>query len=173
MGREIRRVPMGWKPPKKMYTRLHGQQEEFQPQHDRSFLEEAREWMDEAKAWDAGTHEDAAENKAAHPFYWQWAGDPPDPQYYRPDWASLGLEPTGYAVYETVSEGTPVTPTFATKEELIDHLVKHGDAWDERRGSGGWKRENAESFVERGSAVSLIVETSPEGRVSIKGPKDQ
>src|SRR5574338_968680 len=159
MGREIRRVPVGWEPPKKMYARLDGPREEFHPQFDRDYMQEAREWMDNAKAWDEGTHPDAAANKAAYPFYWQWDGPPPDKEYYRPDWASLGLEPTGYAVYETVSEGTPVTPSFATREELVEYLVKHGDYWDQARGHGGWKRENAHRFVfDTGWAPSLVAD---------------
>lgn len=48
-----------------------------------------------------------------------------------------------YAVRETVSDEEILTPWFATKEELIEHLVKHGDSW----GSGPVNRENAECFV--------------------------
>lgn len=61
-----------------------------------------------------------------------------------------------WQVWETVSEGSPVTPAFATREELIDYLVANGDAWDQKRGDGGWSRENAESFVGDGWAPSLI-----------------
>lgn len=72
-------------------------------------------------------------------------------------------EPTHYQVYETVSEGTPVTPHFATKAELIDYLVEHGDAWDElrtkegRQASAGWNRDAATDFVEREWAPSMII----------------
>lgn len=61
-----------------------------------------------------------------------------------------------WQVWETVSEGSPVTPAFATRGELIDYLVAVGDAWDQKRGEGGWKREAAESFVETEWAPSLI-----------------
>jgi hypothetical protein len=42
--------------------------------------------------------------------------------------------PTGdwWQVWETVSEGSPVTPAFETAEALIEHLVQHSDAWDQR-----------------------------------------
>lgn len=63
----------------------------------------------------------------------------------------------GWQVWENVSEGSPVTPAFATAEELIDYLVKYGDAWDQHRGDGGWNRENAECFVKRGFAMSILV----------------
>lgn len=47
----------------------------------------------------------------------------------------------GWQVWETVSEGSPITPVFATAEGLIDHLVTVG-AWNKR-----WSRESAEAFV--------------------------
>lgn len=47
----------------------------------------------------------------------------------------------GWQVWETVSEGSPITPVFATAEELVDHLVNVG-AWNKT-----WSREAAESFV--------------------------
>ena len=144
MGREIRRVPADWEHPKK-------EGGAYQPLFSRAFEDEAREWLDRAIAWDKGTDPDCAKHKAEHPFYWQWAGDPPNPDYYRPKWTS---EPTHYQVYETVSEGTPVTPHFATKEELIDYLVEHGDSWDDGR---GWSRKNAEAFVEQEWAPSMII----------------
>lgn len=66
--------------------------------------------------------------------------------------------PTGdwWQVWETVSEGSPVTPAFATRDELIDYLVINGDHWDQKRGDGGWSRKNAESFVAAEWAPSLI-----------------
>lgn len=62
----------------------------------------------------------------------------------------------GWQVWETVSEGSPITPVFATREALVDHLVEGGDGWDRKRGEAGWSRDNAESFVGDGWAPSLI-----------------
>lgn len=164
MGREIRRVPADWEHPKvsKFDSRTMRLVESSQPLHDKSFSQVAREWMDKARAWDDG----ADPHKADHPFYWQWDGPPPDQKCYRPDWPEGTA--THYQVYETVSEGTPVTPHFATKEELIDYLVRYGDSWDQKRGEGGWARKNAEDFVEREWAPSMIVLN---GQVLM--PKDQ
>lgn len=75
-------------------------------------------------------------------------------------------EATWYQVYETVSEGTPVTPPFETKEEIIEYLVENGDFWDQERRSSGdtlmpcdpWSREAAESFVRREWAPSIIAD---------------
>lgn len=54
----------------------------------------------------------------------------------------------GYCLYETVSEGTPVTPVFSTADELIDHLVNVGNFWGEK-----YERRNAEALV--GTGYSL------------------
>jgi hypothetical protein len=160
MGREIRRVPPDWQHPRGDKGR------DYRPLYDRSFTEDARAWLDHAIAWDNGTHEDAAEEKGEHPFWWQWDGDPPDPAYYRPDWPEDSA--TAFQVYETVSEGTPVTPVFASKAELVAYLVANGDFWDQERGDGGWAREAAERFVEREWAPSLV---GMAGR--LMAPRDQ
>jgi len=163
MGREIRRVPAGWEHPKesKLNYRTHQMEERYCPMYDEAFICAARQWMDAAIAWDNGSDPDTAEHKAEHPFYWQWDSNPPDPERYRPDWPEESL--THYQVYETVSEGTPVTPPFATEAELVDYLVQHGDYWDQKLTAEGtqpsaqWSRANAEAFVKRAWAPSLII----------------
>jgi hypothetical protein len=153
MGREIRRVPADWEHPKSKHR------EGYQPLYDRDFESAARKWLDNAIAWDNGTDPDCVKYKRKYPFYWQWS-NPPNKDYYRPKWKS---DPTHYQVYETVSEGTPVTPHFATKEELIDYLVVYGDEWDQKRYSegrqpcAGWLRKNAEEFVGEEWAPSMIL----------------
>lgn len=176
MGREIRRVPADWQHPTQScpHSPWNGGCEEakrnngrcFHPLFNKSFLEAAREWLDAAIRWDNDEDPDTAEHKKDHPFYWQWNGKPPDPKYYRPDWKSA---PTYYQVYETVSEGTPVTPHFATKEELIDYLVESGDFWDQIRGTGGWDRKAAEEFVSREWAPTMVM--IPEAGIMLK-PRD-
>lgn len=150
MGREIRRVPRDWTHPKDR----HGH---YQPMHDRVFEDEAREWLDAAIAWDTGNDP----HKVKLPFYWQWNGNPPNPLYHRPRWTS---EPTHYQMYETVTEGTPVTPHFATKAELVDFLVTHGEEGE----NIPWNRGVAERFVEKEWAPSLV--TNNDGQ--LLGPRD-
>jgi hypothetical protein len=87
--------------------------------------------------------------------YWEYA-DTPDSETCRPIFTE---EPTWWQVYETVSEGTPVSPPFATAEELIDYLVENGDFWDQRRGAHPPSREAVESFVKDGWAPSMIVDS--------------
>ena len=163
MGREIRRVPGDWQHPK--FTREDaphsGRIGDYRPLYNEEYHEACAKW-----------YADAAAFKPDEFSRWhhEYAGPPPDEQSYR-DRAWTPEEATHIAVYETVSEGTPVTPAFATPEELIEYLVQHGDFWDQKRGDGGWKRENAESFVGRGWAPSLMVNRSETG-TTIHSPRD-
>lgn len=56
----------------------------------------------------------------------------------------------GWQVWETVSEGSPITPVFATREELVEHLVTVG-AWEQK-----WDRAAAEAFTADGWAPSMV-----------------
>ena len=158
MGREIRRVPPNWEHPKKeRFDMRSGQMvEDYQPLYDEAFAPAMREWIQNWEAWEAGTHEDFAEHGAECPNYWDWSSGPPDPHYYRPNWKDG--EATWYQVYETVSEGTPVSPPFATQDELVDYLVTNGDFWDQKRGDPPWDRTSAEKFVKQtGWAMSMAI----------------
>lgn len=79
----------------------------------------------------------------------------PDPEAsYEPAYQPEGWPPEeerGYQVFETVSEGTPLTPVFATVEELIDWLSTKGTAYDPPM-----TREAAQRFVGWGSVPSGI-----------------
>jgi len=170
MGREIRRVPPNWGHPiKKKYNPFKRCEEEYrQPMYDKDFDSEFQEWAKNYNLWREGKHPDqqGKESRLRMPF-WEWEGGPPDPEYYRPNWEPE--EMTWFQIYETVSEGTPVSPPFATQEELVTYLVEYGDFWDQKRGNGGWDRENAEAFVGRGWAMSMMVNT---GTGEIKTARD-
>jgi hypothetical protein len=56
----------------------------------------------------------------------------------------------GWQVWETVSEGSPVSPVFATAEELVEHLV-----------GSGHSQAAAENFVKMGWVPSMM--TGPGG----------
>ena len=66
----------------------------------------------------------------------------PDPDYYRPEWKE---EPTHYQIYETVTEGTPVSPVFASLDEMKDWLL-----------SKGFSERASSKFIEIGWAPSLV-----------------
>lgn len=76
----------------------------------------------------------------------------PDPADYTPVW-DVPEEELGWCLYETVSEGTPVTPVFATAEELIEHLATVGQDWDQIP----LRRESAEAIVGRGGTMGSAV----------------
>jgi hypothetical protein len=153
MGREIRRVVPNWEHPKRqMWRPGRGYVDEYQPMYDDAFAPKMREWYGEWEAWERGDKPADAISES----YIDYNGPPPDPAYHRPDWKAEDM--TWWQVYETVSEGTPVTPPFATPEELIDYLATNGDFWDQHRGDGPWPRANAEAFVKSGWAPSMIVQ---------------
>jgi hypothetical protein len=142
MGREIRMVPPNWQHPR-------NDDGSFIAMLDQDMESALDAWIEEYDLWKKGEHPDQPQPDCQ--YLWDWNGGPPNSDWHRPEFTE---KPTWFQVYETVSEGTPVTPPFATKDELIDHLVKYGDAWDQKRGHGGWSHENAKQFVDRGFAMT-------------------
>ena len=143
MGREIRRVPPHWEHPR--YTKENAGRDDFigrfMPLIDKDYESACREW-----------YQEAAEFKPTKfsKWYHEYAGNPPDEEFYRPKWE---VEPTWWQVYETVSEGTPVTPPFATSEELIEFLCTKKDFLNQ----GPRTRESATAFVKDGWAPSMAI----------------
>lgn len=167
MGREIRMVPANWDHPQVL--RRNGEMG-YQPMFDSSFEDAAKEWKEAFVKWEAGERPDhyTIDEENPNPEYWEYSGDPPDRKYYRP-WKDE--EAIWYQVWETVSEGTPVSPPFATKEELIEYLVANGDFWDQSRRADQrrgrricmncepWSRKQAEAFVNGlGWAPSMVMD---------------
>lgn len=164
MGRELRMVPPNWNHP--VVTRSYGN-EDFQPMFDRNYKDACDEWKEGFAKWEAGERPEWYTSTDSE--YWEYAGNPPEREYYRP-WNDE--DATWFQVWETVSEGTPVTPPFATKEELIEYLVANGDFWDQSRrhdramgrdiimNCDPWTRKQAEAFVNGpGWAPSMIADS--------------
>ena len=163
MGREIRKVPGNWQHP-----RNNGR---FVPLHDKSFDEAIREWIRDGHVWLAGwrlTGGDRDRVRHGEPCTWaayaEWDGAPPDPETYRPAWTDA--ERTHLQLYETVSEGTPISPPLPTPEALVDWLVANPDPVH-----GGWARADAERFVAAGWAPSFIMNVSEAGAEVLPGYK--
>ena len=116
MGREIRRVPPGWEHPKD--AKGH-----YEPMLDQT-LQNAMADEDFDECWGDSDLETAR-------------------RYYRPEWTE---EPTHYQMYETVSEGTPVSPVFASLDELVGWLIGQGHS-----------RKAAEGFAKHGWAPSMEI----------------
>jgi len=155
MGREIRRVPPNWEHPREQCRhspwaggcadgKSHGGKC-LKPLYDRSFSEAAAEWKEGFLSWERGERPEYCGDESKETEFWEYEGQPPERDSYRPEWKEG--EATWFQVYETVSEGTPVSPAFATREELVEYLVKNGDFWAQKRGEGGCSRKSAEAFV--------------------------
>ncbi len=70
-------------------------------------------------------------------------------------------EGEGWQMWETTSEGSPITPVFATAEGLVECLVNGQDESSRRRGTK-YSREAAEAFVKSGWVPSGV--TSADGK---------
>lgn len=141
MGREIRRVPANWEHPK--YTADTSIRRD-QIGHYIPLKDDHEQALKEFAA-------DIDKNGLKKAIDY-WGGGP-----CSDDYVHYGDARTWWQVYETVSEGTPVSPPFANPEELIEYLVKHGDFWDQQRGESGWSRPSAEAFVKSGWAPSAVM----------------
>lgn len=222
MGREVRRVPVGWKHPveynphwefqastpygrSRPASRLHGPTERFVPLYGECFTPAHEEWEREKAKWEAGEHDSllfsleyhSADGWVNHegvrqepnPYrvyaedgetvvreffpttvqeilevypYSEYAGEP-EPETYFPDWG-VPEDELGWCLYETVTEGTPVTPVFATAEELIEHLATVGQDWDQQP----LRRSAAEALVGAGWMPSAMTV----GGTLLKGAED-
>ncbi|KKK76209.1 hypothetical protein LCGC14_2865960 [marine sediment metagenome] len=149
MGREVRRVPKDWQHPK-------DKDGHDQPMFDESFREAAEHWLRECILWSKGKHPDQQKGiKDIPKYYWQWDGEPPDEDYYRPEWPEE--ERTHIQMYETCSEGTPISPVMETPEELAKWLT------DNNASAFGGITATYEQWlatIKRGSYISAIY--SPE-----------
>ncbi len=124
MGREIREVPAGWEHPKDADGSL-------QPLYDHTYEDAVVDWQKEHEEYDSEA---------------DWHRDHPNPAYYRPHYDD---QATAYQVYETVSEGTPVSPVFADLESLIAWLIEQGHS-----------EHAARTFAEKRWAPSMMMSAS-------------
>lgn len=187
MGREVRMVPPNWDHPKveRPNHRLGIMEMEYQPMYDQDVDSAFAKWQADYAKWLAGEHDRViAEygNKdypKSEPYrsFCAWHGGLPEPEYYHPKWPEGSA--TWFQVYATVSEGTPVTPPFATEEELIEYLVANGDFWDQDRRKRGasiscdpWDRKAAEQFVRGKWSPSMMVVSQGNETVEIRMPQD-
>jgi hypothetical protein len=133
MGREVRRVPAGWQHPKD----ARGQ---YIPLFDSDkFDQRVARWDEEARKWSEGFRDDfngglvALTEKEKLMTFADWDGERPDPEHYMPLWRDE--ERTHLMMYEDTSEGTPVSPAFATAEELAQWLADNNASWFGNQGA--------------------------------------
>lgn len=151
MGREVRKVPHDWQHPQ--------ERGRFKPlcQPAEPIADMQRHWEDEAALCDP---------TLCGSSFSDWDGDRPDPADYMPFW--LETEATHFQMYETTSEGTPISPVVESPEKLARWLADTGacswasytatyDQWL-RVCNGGF----APSAVETGGTLSSGVEALTE-----------
>ena len=131
MGREVRRVPEGWQHPKDDDGR-------YIPLFDGcdGFAMDDKEWTEGWEKWQQGLCEQYGEDNKWGPIdpehknirYSDYAGSRPSPDDYMPDWPED--QRTHLMMYETTSEGTPISPAFETSEDLARWLAdNHASAF--------------------------------------------
>ena len=157
MGRELRMVPPNWEHPKKATWdfRKNCSVDHYIPMHNRNFDEASANWIREFQKFLA--ENPSGKNDKGY-FFWEWEGNPPVKEQHQ---TFTKAEATWFQVYETVSEGTPLTPPFQTKQEIVEYLTTKGDFWQQIDPSSwrgkAWSRAAAEKFVEVGHAMSFVV----------------
>lgn len=121
MGREVRRVPIDWVHPRDEFG-------DFMPLFDGAkFLAQAREWDEHARRWEEGLCCDSGGNW--HPIkpgrdgsFESYAGGRPDAKRYMPVWDDSVA--TFLMMYETTSEGTPLSPSFEKQDDLARWMTE-------------------------------------------------
>ena len=125
MGREIRRVPELWNHPKR-------QDGGYIPLFDGSFDEAEAEWNLGHAKWQEGLVENYGDGDKWKPIedqysdmqYTEYCGARPSPDEYMPVFVEEDC--THIMMYETCTEGTPISPSFKTPEELARWLTDNG-----------------------------------------------
>jgi len=108
LSREVRCVPMDYNPPQD--ERGH-----WCPVLDKHYEPALRKWQEGKRRWESGEDPKAVE----YPQYsWEeWSGEAPDPDYYYPGEAWPADAVMGIRMYESVSEGTPISATYPDTAE--------------------------------------------------------
>lgn len=116
MSREVRRVPLTYQHPTEWvqrydrHTRKLGPVIAFKPlfKHE-SYAESVRDHQQEVKNY--GEVE---------------AGPTPNPEDYMPDFTDTPEDNLGWCMYETTSEGTPISPVLKDQDALAHWLAENG-----------------------------------------------
>lgn len=118
MGRELRRVPANWQHPKRdgRYVPLYGG----------SWSAELAEWQRTAEAFAKGVTLDGSPlpSEANGCTFDEWHGSRPEHIDYMPDWPETVR--THFQMYETCSEGTPLTPVLESPEAVARWCAENG-----------------------------------------------
>lgn len=143
MSREVRRVPANWQHPKYDAEEVAARGDYLRGRYKplrRGYEADASDFLALANA--KGLQEAV-----------DYFGQAPNREHYMPDWPDA--ERTHLMMYETTSEGTPISPSFATPEELARWLADSGAS---AFGSSGATYEQWLSAARRGWSPSAVME---------------
>lgn len=119
MGREVRRVPLDWQHPDGCslfdgYNAAVAEWDEGKIQWDKGFVQDYSTFP--VVSWKPL---DGVDTECRS--FEEWHGERPKQEDYMPDWSAE--ERTHYQMYETTSEGSPISPVKASPEELARWLA--------------------------------------------------
>lgn len=168
MGREVRMVPPGFEHPK-------DKRGNYIPLLKGPFSKCLAEWDEESAAWDRGEVLDYStwpEKRTFKPrsdgtvseTYEDYAGSRPVAADYMPEFAEGTA--THLCMYENTSEGTPISPTFATPEELARWLADNNAS---AFGGMGATYEQWLATCKSGYAPSMVLSLGPAGNKMMSG----
>lgn len=146
MSREVRKVPASWDHPREQGRTS------FCPLFDGSTYEQkATAWDEGASKWASGEFDEYAEESDKALPYENWAGPRPNPADYMPIWPES--KRTHFMMYETTTEGTPISPAFESLEDLARWLAENATAYaNETAGYDAWLE-----VCKAGSAEILVL----------------
>lgn len=135
MGREIRMVPPNWQHPTEWGKDWQSGRPKirFKPLFGGSYAKRIAEWDEEKAQWDRGFEKDYTQypkfewkpkSEGRPSSFEEWYGPRPNHEEYMPEFQPGTA--THLMMYETTSEGTPISPAFATPEELAHWLADNG-----------------------------------------------
>jgi hypothetical protein len=123
--RELRRVPKDWQHPR-------DSQGDYIPLFNGNYRTACDEYQRNVVLWAAGAHPDqASARECGCDYFWQWDGRPPPDPGERGSY--MFTEPrddlTHFQLYESTSEGTPLSPVFATADEVCEWAADNASAF--------------------------------------------
>ncbi len=147
MSREVRRVPKDWIHPEGIYLLPY------------DFKDQLEKWEEGELKWNAGFVRDWSKDEVVwkeKPAGWdgtyeEHEGERPREKQFMPTWPEE--EKTHYQMYETTTEGSPISPVMKNPEQLAQWLVEaNASAFGSQTASyEGWLR-----VANGGFAVSCV-----------------
>lgn len=117
---EIRKVPENWQHPKDA-------QGHYKPLYNKFYEDAVTEWKEGEQLWANGKHPDqlAFPDDTKGLTYIEYMGEAPEAKYYY-EHRYTEEEACCFQVYETISEGTPISPVFKTLKEVEQWIIYNG-----------------------------------------------